>query len=55
MGNLFVFSFFFVICSSKMKTRTVTQDLFMGKVLSQWDNFNSGDPFTNTTGREESG
>ena len=34
-----------------MKRRHVTGYLFTEKVLSYWDNFNSRDPFTYTTGR----
>ena len=45
------FSFVFAICSSKMKTHHITRDLFMEKVLSHWDNFNSSDPFKYTIGR----
>ena len=41
----FYFSFVFAICSSKMKTRHVTRNLFTEKVLSRWDNFNSRDNF----------
>jgi len=35
------FSFVFVICSSKTRTRHVGRDLFTEKVLSRRDNFNS--------------
>ena len=37
----FHFSFVFAICSTKMKTRHVTRDLFMENVVSRRDNFNS--------------
>ena len=45
MNTYFYFSFVFAICSSKIETRHVTSDLFMEKVLSCSDSFNSCDLF----------
>ena len=45
----FNFSFVSTICSSKMKTRHVMRNLFMEKVLSRQDNFNSRDLFHTIT------